>query len=366
MAEADCELPVRNPDAHPAKDAVDYQPMTNSSLSHIAIAIASDSLQQRTTLRRYLAQAGLNVVLSEPLTRLFLRKLESSEADVVLLDLHDDVETDEDLLHEVLDKVQIPVIFNDITAITLNESTANSKWHISLMNKIAELQGIQNWSATAKQEQKNGQQIEEPKSKAEQAIASNVWVLGSSLGGPEALKRFLKAVPADIPAAFVIAQHLGENFTGLLAEQLNRISRLKVMVPKKGHLLLNGEVIIAPVDERVRINPIGNIELEDLPYKTNYTPSIDMVISDIAIRYGKRSGAIIFTGMGDDGKKGCREMVASGGRVWLQSTESCVISSMPDNVKQVCNIDFVANPETLALQLAKDLHNQAKSALHAH
>ena len=100
---------------------------------------------------------------------------------------------------------------------------------------------------------------------------------------------------------------------------------------------------------------IGNIELADLPEQTSYSPSIDLVIQDIADRYGKLAGAIIFSGMGDDGKHGCQYLLAKGGQVWVQTAESCVVSSMPDNVKRVCTPQFVGNPEQLAKQLVRHL-----------
>lgn len=328
---------------------------TRHALQDIAIAIASDSLQQRSNLRKLMEQAGLNVVLSEPMTRLFLHKLAKSDAEVLLLDLHDAQEHDEELLHEVLDKVDIPIIFNDVTALLLNEPAQNSKWQYSLMQKIAESTGITGWQP-AQPVKPTPQAVSVSASKAPaHGIARNVWVLGASLGGPEALKRFLSALPADVPAAFILAQHLGANFVGLLAEQLNRVSRLRVMAPREGHLLQHQEVVIAPVSERMTINPIGNIELDVLPEHTAYTPSIDMVITDTAKRYGRHAGAIIFSGMCDDGKRGCINMLEHGGQVWLQTAESCVISSMPDNVKQICTPQFTGNPEQLARQLDKYL-----------
>jgi chemosensory pili system protein ChpB (putative protein-glutamate methylesterase) len=329
--------------------------MSQPALNQLAIAIASDSIQQRTNLRRVLEQSGLNVVLSEPLTRLFLRKLDKAQADVLLLDLHDDIEHDEELLHEVLDEVKIPIIFNDVTALTLNEPASDTKWHFSLMQKIAESKGISEWQSLEPEADRIEETKQDSYSGPEQNIASQVWVLGASLGGPDAVKRFLKALPDDIPAAFVIAQHLGANFVGLLAEQLNRITSLNVIVPREGHVFLEQDVLIAPVEERITINPIGNIELEGLREEYNYSPSIDMVISDIADRYGSRAGAIIFSGMGDDGRLGCRRLVEKGGQVWLQSSECCVISSMPDNVKRQCEVHFTGNPEQLARQLSKQL-----------
>lgn len=359
MSDAEMDLlPAKPATRLNRANAVEARSMNVTGLEDVAIAIASDSLQQRSNLRRVLDNAGLKVVLSEPLTRLFLRKLEKSQADVLLMDLHDDIDTDEQLLHEVLDNVQIPIIFNDVSGLTLNESAADSKWHFNLVRKIAESRGILDWPSSVEIPQPAfvDDIKEEPDSyNLSQALAKNVWVLGASLGGPEALKRFLKSLPAEIPAAFIIAQHLGENFVHLLAEQLDRTTRVNVMAPAKGHVLRNGDVIIAPVDERLQINPIGNLELAALHEVSRYTPSIDMVISDVAERYGSRAGAIIFTGMGDDGRRGCARMLQCGGKVWLQSSESCVISSMPDNVRKDCEIGFTANPEMLARQLIKEL-----------
>jgi len=332
--------------------------MSQSALSDVAIAIASDSLQQRTNLRRLMSLSGLNVVLSEPLTRLFLRKLETAKADVLLLDLHDDTDHDDDLLHDVLDNVEIPIIFNDVTALTLNESAADSKWHFSLMQKIADLRGIDDWQSAEFEQPEIAEETSIKKGRKlrpDQNLATQVWVLGASLGGPEALKRFLKALPKDIPAGFIITQHLGANFVAKLAEQLDRYTKLNVVPPIEGHVFLEGDVIITPVGERLKINPIGNVELELLTINSNYTPSIDQSISDIADRYGDNAGAIIFSGMGDDGKRGCARLLEKGGQVWLQSSESCVISSMPDNVKKMCDVQFVGNTEQLARKLTEHL-----------
>lgn len=340
-----------------AADQPGYNWMLNSALSEIAIAIASDSLQQRTNVRRLMELAGLNVVLSEPLTRLFLRKLEKSEAEVLLLDLHDNVNHDDELLHEVLDTVEIPIIFNDVTALMLNEPGQNNKWHFSLMQKIAESKGIVNWQAEDTAAVTEPEKPVQLKVRKESGIAHNVWVLGASLGGPEAVKRFLKAIPVDIPAAFILAQHLGANFVRLLADQLDRCTSLRVMPPQDGHVLMHRDVVVVPVDERLLVNPIGNLELVPLHETSKYTPSIDMVISDVARRYGKRAGVIIFSGMGDDGKQGARRMLEAGGHVWTQSAESCVISSMPDNVRKHNAVSFVGNPEQLAKQLARHLES---------
>src|SRR5207302_10043764 len=44
--------------------------------------------------------------------------------------------------------------------------------------------------------------------------------LGASTGGPEALAQILGALPADLPAAVVVAQHIGAEFAPSLATWL--------------------------------------------------------------------------------------------------------------------------------------------------
>lgn len=330
--------------------------MNNSQeLGQISIAIASDSLQQRSNLRKVLENSGLHVVLSEPLTRLFLHKLTKTSAEVLLLDLHDDQKHDDELLHEVLDNVTIPIIFNDVTALLVNEPAHNPKWHLSLMRKIAESTGNDSFIQAEPDAVVYREGLTGKASASSNRLARNVWVLGASLGGPEALKRFLRALPEDIPVAFVVAQHLGANFVSLLAEQLNRVCKLNVMTPREGHLFQHQDVIVAPVGEHLRFNPIGNVELDVLTEVSGYEPSINLVLRDVADRYGEHAGAIIFSGMGDDGRLGSEYLQARGGQVWVQSADSCVVSSMPDNVKQSCQPQFIGNPEQLARQLVSHL-----------
>lgn len=339
--------------------------MSQNALKNLKIAIASDTIRQRSMLRKVMDQAGLDVVLSEPLTRLFLRKLERSEPQVLLLDLHDDVEHDEALVNELLDEVRIPIVFNDVTALTVNGAQADSKWYFSLMSKIAALAGYDDWNADLMEPEPTPARTgEEFVFYSEQAtVARHVWVLGASLGGPEAVKRFLKALPEDVPAAFILAQHLGANFISLLAEQLDRHTPLEVLTPREGHVLRHQQVLVSPVNQRVWINSIGALELENIADETPYTPSIDRVVSDVARRYGQRAGAIIFSGMGDDGALGCYEMGNLGGQIWTQSAETCVVSSMPDHVRRVCGADYTGAPEQLAHNLATYLQVRNKEVV---
>lgn len=328
--------------------------MKEPELDNINIAIASHEQSQRIYLRMAMEANGLSVVLNDPLSKNFIEKLQHARADVVLLDMHDD-EHQEELIDELLEMVDIPVLFNDVTALTVNESQVMSKWYSKLMRKIAALtgRGIRDQSQFDRSYESLVSEIPPQLYKSQGDLARHVWVLGSSLGGPEALKRFLKKLPCDLPVAFILVQHLGANFVTLLADQLNQIGNFEVMPARDGHVLHHGQVIVAPVTQRITINPIGAIKLKPLDYDSPYTPCIDKVVSDMAARYKSRSGAIIFSGMCDDGKHGCQVMKQHDGHIWAQDAASCVISSMPDSVRETGVVSYSAGPEQLADNLIK-------------
>lgn len=329
--------------------------MKEPELDNITIAIASHKQSQRIYLRMAMEANGLNVVLNDPLSKRFIERLRHANADVVLLDIHDD-EHHEELVDELLDTIDIPILFNDVTALTVNEPHVMSRWYGKLMRKIASLtgRGIRDQSQFDRSYESLVSEIPpQLTGKFQGDLARHVWVLGSSLGGPEALKRFLKKLPADLPVAFILVQHLGANFVTLLADQLNQIGEFQVMPAIDGHVLRHGQVIVAPVTERITINPIGAVKLKPLDYDSPYTPCIDKVLGDIAARYQSCSGAIIFSGMCDDGKHGCQIMKQYNGRIWAQDAASCVISSMPDSVRETGVVSYSGGPEQLADNLIK-------------
>ena len=186
-----------------------------------------------------------------------------------------------------------------------------------------------------------------------EGAANNVWVLGASLGGPQAVRQFLMAIKKDLPVAFVLAQHIGENHISLLAEQLDRVTKFKVFPGYNGHMIRHYEVILAPAGKNIHITDDGYISLSDQEENAIYSPCINDVMMAVAERYGNMAGTIVFSGMGDDGAIGCQSVAENGGIVWAQDVDSCVISSMPDQARKTNNVTFSANPRRLADELYK-------------
>lgn len=331
-------------------------PVTQEEFSNVRIAIVSYSLKHRQHIQKVMEHAGLRVVINEAGSTALLENLDFFEADVILLDIDENSDQQQDFITALLDRTSTPIIFNDVALLSFHEPAAMGKWYSKLLSKIADVTGKLEWEELDLDigctDLVHTLSTEAGSSKNKD-LAENIWLLGASLGGPDAVKQFLTQIPGDLPVAFILAQHLGENFVSRLAEQLNKVTAFKVMNPHTGHVLRHGEVLIVPVDRRLKINPIGAVELLPLTIESAYSPSIDLVMQDFAQRYTQTVNAVIFSGMCDDGVIGSQQVNAQGGEVWVQSPETCVVGSMPESVGKATRVSFSGAPEKLAKELIK-------------
>ena len=185
-------------------------------------------------------------------------------------------------------------------------------------------------------------------------VVERVFVLGASIGGPEAVREFLTALPAGFPMLFVLAQHMGEEFLELMSAQLAKAVALTVRNPAHGERIGHGDIVVVPTTHRLKIDNEGVVTLAHLPERPTYNPSIDMVLRDMADQFGDKTGAIIFSGMAHDAIEGCQYLKSRGGVVWAQDPETCAISTMVDGVKEAGVLDFIGSPEQLAAKMMSD------------
>ncbi len=175
-----------------------------------------------------------------------------------------------------------------------------------------------------------------------------VWVLGASIGGPEAVREFLGELPRDYPALFLLAQHMGAEFVDLMAQQLAKSTPLTVRTPAHGERVGHGEIVIVPTTHRLQVELDGTVVLERSSSDAAYSPSIDQVLRDAADRYGANASAIIFSGMTTDAIEGSKYLAQKGGTIYAQHPDTCVVSSMIDGVVEAGIVKFLGAPKELA------------------
>lgn len=166
-------------------------------------------------------------------------------------------------------------------------------------------------------------------------------VVGSSSGGLNALVRLFDSLPARIPAAVMIVQHMSPHFDSRLSEILARSSKMKIQQARAGVSILEGNVYIAPPDQHLVINESGVLGLNS-DAKVNYTrPAVDTLFISAAENFGERVIAVVLTGYGKDGTIGCEAVARAGGIVIAQDEASSAQYGMPGSAADGGYVDFI-------------------------
>jgi two-component system chemotaxis response regulator CheB len=181
--------------------------------------------------------------------------------------------------------------------------------------------------------------------------AAGIVVVGASTGGPSALRELLPGLPADFPLPVVIAQHLHDEFTGILLQTLRPCSHLRVDEASSGGLLVPGTVLLA-AGQDVRITDQYRVDVSPATFDDGCC-SVDVLFESASATFGPRVLAVVLSGMGDDGLRGAAVIRANGGRVLAQSDESSAVWGMPGAVARAGLSSYVSSPSGLAAILVE-------------
>jgi two-component system chemotaxis response regulator CheB len=175
-----------------------------------------------------------------------------------------------------------------------------------------------------------------------------VCCIAVSTGGPAALGELIPALPADLRIAIVVVQHMPAGFTGPLAERLDGASRVSVHEAEAGDRPLAGSVLIAPGDRHLEFDDRGMVVLTDGPPVHGCRPAADVTMLSAVKVYGRRTLAVVMTGMGKDGAAGALAIKRAEGKTCAQDQQSCVIFGMPKAAIDAGAIDEVVPLADLA------------------
>jgi two-component system chemotaxis response regulator CheB len=191
-----------------------------------------------------------------------------------------------------------------------------------------------------------------PRSEAVANVApAEAIVIAASTGGPTALQAVVSALPAGLPAAVLIVQHIPRGFTKSLAERLDARSAIPVREARDGETVAAGTVLIAPAGIHTRLlrrNGVVLLSLDEEPRDALHRPSADVLMASAAEVYGARVVGVVLTGMGSDGTEGLRAIRAAGGRTLAESEETCVIFGMPKAAIEAGVVDRAAPLDRVA------------------
>jgi two-component system response regulator WspF len=156
-----------------------------------------------------------------------------------------------------------------------------------------------------------------------------VVAIGSSTGGPDALATVLASLPADFPAAVLLAQHIAAEYAHGLAERLATQCRLPVRAAREGDALTPGVVLLAATNDHLALGPDRRLGYTAIPHAAPYRPSADVLFASLAAYIPRDGVGVLLTGMGTDGAEGLLRLRQAGWHTIAQDESSCVVYGMP-------------------------------------
>jgi two-component system chemotaxis response regulator CheB len=162
-------------------------------------------------------------------------------------------------------------------------------------------------------------------------------VIGSSTGGPQALRDVVAAFPAGLTAPVVIAQHMPALFTKILAEHLDKAGNLACKEAEDGERLQSGHIYLAPGDFHltVRKDAAGfYAKLDQNPPVNFCRPAVDPLFESVSEATDGKALGVIMTGMGHDGRQGSQMLRDAGGTIIAQDEATSIVWGMPGAVAE--------------------------------
>jgi two-component system chemotaxis response regulator CheB len=176
-------------------------------------------------------------------------------------------------------------------------------------------------------------------------------VIGASLGGVTALRRFCMGVSRDFGAPICVVLHVGAH-KSILPDILASAGALPAVHASEGQRLEGGRIYVAPPDNHMRVeNDI--IRVVRGPKEHHSRPAIDPLFRSAARSWGARTIGVVLTGLLDDGTPGMQAIKEYGGTCVVQDPAEAEAPSMPASVLKHVAVDHCVRLEALAPLLSR-------------
>lgn len=316
----------------------------------ITVLIVDDCVVVRRLLTEILsAEEGIEVVGATSSKAGALAKIEQTRPDVVTLDVEMPGTSGLELLEKIREHYpRLPVLmFSSLTvpagAATLDAMARGSGEYLSTptlsdrveatvqvrSELVRRLRGMRRRPSSTSVSAVLPRATRPHRTELHQA---EVLAIGASTGGPNALAALVSSLMPTISVPIVIVQHMPPLFTKILADRLASLGRVPVREAVDGDELEPGKALIAPGGYHMRVVRKGgrqHVALDQGPPVNSCRPAVDNLFESASEVYGPGVLAVVLTGMGQDGFRGCEKVRASGGQVVVQDEATSVVWGMP-------------------------------------
>jgi two-component system chemotaxis response regulator CheB len=154
----------------------------------------------------------------------------------------------------------------------------------------------------------------------------------------------------------VIVQHMPPVFTKMLAGRLDSRCALDVVEAVGGEILAPGRIHIAAGGRHLALARRGTAIVtvaNDDPPENSCRPAVDVMFRSAAAIYGANTLAVVLTGMGQDGLRGCEAIRVAEGQILAQDEATSVVWGMPGFVVRAGLADAVLPLDALATEIGR-------------
>lgn len=188
-----------------------------------------------------------------------------------------------------------------------------------------------------------------------------VVAIASSTGGPSALMKILRHLPADLSCPVVIVQHICEGFGQGFVDWLNKECAIHIKTAERGEMLMPGTVYVAPDGYHLLIDPGKIVRLSKSMPINGLRPCATLMMESVARHMGAATIGVILTGMGRDGADGMKAIKEAGGATIAQNQETCVVYGMPREAVELGVVDKILPIERIAEEVLTAVRSAEKT-----
>ena len=189
--------------------------------------------------------------------------------------------------------------------------------------------------------------------------------IGTSTGGPNALHDVFSHLPSGLDVPVFVVQHMPPLFTGMLAERLGKVGPVPFHEGAEGMLVEPGHAYLAPGGLHMEAKRDGarvRLHLHEGPPENSCRPAVDPLFRSLAPLYGPGLLAVVMTGMGQDGLRGCKHVRERGGEILVQDEASSVVWGMPGYVAEAGLADAVVPLKLLPQEIHRRVRERRRAA----
>jgi two-component system chemotaxis response regulator CheB len=179
-------------------------------------------------------------------------------------------------------------------------------------------------------------------------MAFELIVIGTSVGGLNALSALLHGLPSTFSLPLVVVQHRSADGRSGVREVLQSYTDLTVVEAEDKDAIVAGRLYLAPADYHLLIEADRTLALSTEGPVQNARPSIDVLFESAADVYRESLVGVVLTGASADGARGVRRIKQCGGWLIVQDPATAESRVMPEAALSVVEADEVVPLDQLA------------------